>query len=68
MNNPLVAVMDIICCPECLKKRKVKRFKKDSDVNRHLKQKHQAPYSIKIADGMTSFIPRMTQKAVVLNQ
>jgi hypothetical protein len=66
MNKPLVAVLEIVCCPECLKNRKVKRFKRDSDVNRHLKQKHDAPYTIKIDKGVTLFIPRMRQRALVL--
>lgn len=51
MSQLTVLINEIIICPECIKKFKVKRFpiseKGVKNLNIHLKMKHNAPYKLK---------------------
>ena len=40
MTRGKIVRNDIICCPECLYKKKIKRFSRPMDLNQHLAKKH----------------------------
>ena len=56
----------IICCPECLKKRKTKRFDSVGNLNKHLTVKHNSKYHLKIVGNDTLVIPRTSKKKKAL--
>ena len=48
----------IFCCPECLKKNKIRRFRRVKNLNIHLTIKHDTKYKIVIADGAARAVLR----------
>jgi len=52
-KNQIVRIIktDIILCPECFPR--IKTFKKDKDLNIHLKLKHNSKYKILIQSKIT---------------
>ncbi len=41
-----IQIDKIICCPECIKKKKIKRFTNALGLNNHLTKKHDVNYKI----------------------
>ena len=58
MSQAIILIRDLILCPECIKKNKVRRFKTDKDLNIHLKMKHDSNYKVSLAGGSASFMLR----------
>jgi len=54
MSEIVVLVKEILCCPECLKKRKIKRFPNTQNLNMHLTKSHRAGFKLA---GEITYIP-----------
>jgi len=57
MSEIVILMKSILCCPECVKRKKIRRFDNFKDLNIHLKMKHGANYKL---EGQLSFIPRIS--------
>jgi len=59
MSQAVILIRDILICPECLKKGKVKRYlvsqQGAKNLSLHLKMKHDSIYKISIAENSASF-------------
>lgn len=59
MSQAVILNRDIVICPECIKKSKIRRVeltpKGIKDMNIHLKMKHDSIYKIVIAENSASF-------------
>ncbi len=61
MSEIVVLVKEILACPECIKKKKIRRFSNSSkgiqSLNIHLRMKHNANYKL---EGQLRYIPRIS--------
>ncbi len=57
MSEVVILMKSILCCPECVKRKKIRRFSDFKSLNIHLKMKHKADYKL---EGQLSFIPRIS--------
>jgi len=59
MSQAVILIRDILICPECFKKGKVKRYlvsqQGAKNLSLHLKMKHDSIYKISIAENSASF-------------
>lgn len=46
MSEIVVLVKDILCCPECIRNHKTRRFPNVQNLNMHLTKKHKAEYKL----------------------
>jgi len=62
MSQAVILIREIVICPECFKKGKIRRVeltpKGIKDLNIHLLMKHGSDYKIVLAENSASFMPR----------